>query len=121
MVKDMAVFTVLWVAAMLQLCNCILEGNDNFYTTRFMVEVEGGRRAAETLAHTLGVKNLGPVSVKRFRRSEFFITIVTQVGGLKNVFLLGMEESKRRLTVEELTTWAEINTTLHNDESVSEY
>ena len=47
--------------------------------------------------------------------------IVIQVRGLKNVFLLGMEKDKRKLTEDDQMKlkWDQINTALKNDENVS--
>ena len=59
----MSVCTVLAVALLLQLCSCIEEGDGSYYTTRFMVEVEGGHKMADKLGQTHGMRNLGPVSI----------------------------------------------------------
>ena len=64
MVTGMAVCTVLsalLAATLLHLCTCGDDGS--YYTTRFMVEVRGGHKMAEQVAHAHGMMNLGSVSI----------------------------------------------------------
>ena len=56
-----AVLSALLVVTLLQLCNCGDDGS--YYTTRFMVEVEGGHKMADKVAHVHGLMNLGAVSL----------------------------------------------------------
>ena len=64
----MSVCTVFVVALLLQLCSCIDEGDGSYYTTRFMVEVEGGHKMADKLGQTHGMRTLGRVSIMHVER-----------------------------------------------------
>ena len=55
------VSVTLLVAMLLHLCSCGDAGS--YYTTRFMVEIEGGLKTADKVAGAHGMKNLGPVSI----------------------------------------------------------
>ena len=56
-----SVLSALLVTMLLQICNCGDDGS--YYTNRFMVEVEGGHKMADKVAHTHGMMNLGSVSI----------------------------------------------------------
>ena len=59
------VFSAVLVVTLLHICNCGDDGS--YYTTRFMVEVEGGHKMADKLARAHGMMNLGSVSVHLLR------------------------------------------------------
>ena len=66
-VRGMAVctmFSALLVAMLLHLCKCVDDGS--YYTTRFMIEVEGGYMTANKVAGAHGMMNLGGVSSYTF-------------------------------------------------------
>ena len=78
---DMAVcdvFYALLVVTLLQLCNC---GNDgSYYTTRFMVEVGGGHKMADKVAHAHGMKNLGEVSLLAKTKHGYLYVMIVAIG-----------------------------------------
>ena len=79
-----SVFSALLVAMLLQICNCGDDGS--YYTTRFMVEVEGGQKMADKVAHTHGMMKLGSVSILVETNVGIFDDFGRRLVGLKMCF-----------------------------------